>query len=220
MKVYKSIQDIAEDIGDSSVFMIVGNSGRNQFRYLRDLKRTIRSISKSIPSGSYVLYFGDSTDKKTPTIGYGIQYLNEIRKDIKTIMIHLLEAKEWGDPPSFVNGVLWNKDYPKKGDCKWGGVDPKTKKPCSNTKQWVKLHHILPNGIQNIFIVGGGPVTLNEVTYAKKLNIPMKCYHIDRRFKGDRKTRVKNKDSKKERIGLMYGFRCNKTRKVSRNKKK
>ena len=157
-----------------------------------------------------MLYFGDYPDKKNPDIGYANKLLADTRKDIQFQMIQIREAKDWGIP-DFVKGVYWHDDYPTKGDCKWGGFTP-SGTPCSNTAKWLEFHKKI-KPIKCIFMLGGGPITKQEVSLATKNRIPVKYIPIERRFKGDKKTRVKNTDSKMERFGPLGPNSKHKTRK-------
>lgn len=186
---------------DGQIFMMIGNGTKNQFRYINDLKNVIKSILKKIPENSSVLYFGDSPNSKKPDIGYAFKLISLYRPDIKVYMIQISEAKSWGYP-DFVDGVYWHNDFTKK--CKWGGLN-NSGEPCSNTKKWVKLAQRVK--INGIYVLGGGEITLQEVKLAKKLRIKIHYFPIERRFKGDGKTRVKQTDKKSERVGITYSLR-------------
>jgi hypothetical protein len=179
-----------------SIFMLVGNGSKNQFRYIADLKETLREILKTVPKDSAFLYFGDSPNKKKPDVGYAFQLISEMRSDIDIYMIQIKEAESWG-VPKFVKDVYWHTDYTQK--CKWGGLY--RGKPCSNTKKWVSVHKRL--GIEKVFILGGGKITLDEYKIIKKLKIKHDYYEIERRYLGDGKTKLKN-HSKSDKIGITY----------------
>ena len=53
-------------------------------------------------------------------------------------------------------------------------------------------------------MLGGGKITMDEFKLAKKHKIPVKYFPIERKYKGDGKTRVKATDSQKDKIGLSY----------------
>jgi hypothetical protein len=193
---------------DKPVFMMIGHGSRNQFRSIVELRKVISKISSKIPQESFLLYFGDSPNPKKPDIGYAFQLLTELRPDIQVIMIQISEAKPWGFPP-FVDkkNVFFHDDFPSKGDCKWGGFKKtRTNKilPCSNTKQWIKIHKLLPEGISNVFVLGGGEITLQEISYAKKLHIPIDYYPLERRYQGDGQTKTRKQDTLSKRIGVTY----------------
>ena len=190
------------------VFMMIGHGARNQFKYIKDIRNTIRTIQSSIPKHSVVLYFGDYPNKSKPDIGFAFQILAETRPDITFAMIQIKEAEAWGFP-GFVqkDNIKWHTDY-SKGDCMWGGFDKKGN-PCSNTKQWIQLHCDLTssghNGISNVFVLGGGPITIQEAKYAKKIGIPIEVIPLKRRFKGDKITKVTDKDTRADAYGpIMY----------------
>ena len=78
-------------------------------------------------------------------MGYAFEYLHKIRPDIKIIIIQIKET---------VNGKI---------------------KVYSNTKQLLKLHLLLIkmgyNGITQLFSLGGGKISQQEVDLIKKLNL-------------------------------------------------
>lgn len=197
-----SIDQISKTIGESPIFLMIGHGSKNQFLSVSKLKSTVQKVSKHIPENAFVIYFGDSPNIKKPDIGYAFQLLSELRPDIQFIMIQISEAKSWG-VPSFVKKVVWHDDYPSKGECKWGGFT-KSLRPCSNTKQWIRLHKTLPNGITKIFVLGGGPITEQEMLYGNKMGIPIEYYPMERRFMGDKTTRTKKSGSASDRYGPTY----------------
>jgi len=116
-------------------------------------------------------------------------------------MIQVKAAKNWGVQP-FVNHVYWHPT-PKddKGETIWGGIDDKGN-PLSNTKIWYDLHSKNKNiTISNVFILGGGPITLQEFQLIKSLEIPFRYFPVERKFKGDGKTLISDNDSEKTKIG-------------------
>lgn len=192
-----SFQDLIKTIGDSKLYMIIGNGSKNQYGDLREIRKVINSISKTIPENSALLYFGDYPNKDKPDVGYLFSMLTTLRKDIKVYMIQISEAKSWGFP-DFVKGVYWHDDYSKK--CKWGGVVDG--KPCSNTKKWLSLNRRLKGkGIDGVFVVGGGPITIDEAKLAMDERIPVKYYPVRRKYAGDGKTRVPRDASKSDMFG-------------------
>ena len=60
--------------------------------------------------------------------------------------------------------------------------------------------------INGIYVLGGGEITVQEVKLAKKLRIKIHYFPIERRFKSDGKTRVKQSDKKSERVGITYNL--------------
>ena len=188
---------LIKELKNKEIYMLIGNGSKNQFRYISDLRNVLKFILKQVPINSCFLYFGDGVNKKKPDIGYAFQLISEIRPDINIYMIQIAEAKSWG-VPKFVKSVYWHKDYTKK--CKWGGLY--NGKPCSNTKKWLNVHKKV--GINKIFILGGGQITLDEYNLMKKENIPYMYFEIERRFLGDGETKVKNSYTKAKRIGITY----------------
>jgi len=75
----------------------------------------------------------------------------------------------------------------------WGGV--KNGEACSNTAKWVRVNKRV--GITKIFIFGGGAITLDEYNLTKKLKIPYEYFPVERKYLGDKKTKVTNNMSKK-----------------------
>ena len=53
-----------------------------------------------------------------------------------------------------------------------------------------------------IFVFGGGPITLDEMKLAEKHSIPVFYIPVERKFMGDKKTKVTNNHSESDRIVL------------------
>ena len=193
-----TFNEFIRSMNKRTVYMIIGNGTKNQFRDLRVLKGVISSVLKDIPSGSVFLYFGDQPNEKTPDIGYVFELIHHKRPDILINMIQINEAKPWGIP-SFVNNVYWHSDYNSR--CKGGGLV--NGHPCSNTKKWISVHK--RRGIKRVFILGGGEITLDEYSLVKANNIAYQYFPVERKYLGDGKTRVTNNDSKRDRVGITYG---------------
>ena len=194
----KNFVNLGKSISQKNIYMIIGNWKKNQFKDLRKVKGIVNKICSEISDNSGLLYFGDAPDKYNPDVGYVFELISKIRKDITIYMIQIKEAKEWGFP-KFVNYVIWHSDYTDK--CKWGGLE--NNKPCSNTKKWVDLHKL--NGITKIFILGGGEITLQEYYLLKKCKIKYQYYPVERKYRGDGKTRITNDDKISVKIGITYG---------------
>lgn len=197
--------NLVKHINTNNVYMFLGNGSKNQFKDLRNINKIVNNIVAEIPHNSILLYFGDSPNKKKPDVGYLFELVSSLRKDISIYMIQINEAKSWG-VPKFVKAVYWHNDYTQ--DSKWGGL--KNKQPCSNTKKWVSLNKKLKNGITKVFILGGGAITLDDYSLIKKHKIPYQYYHVERKYKGDGKTKITNNMPLKERIGITYGKITNK----------
>ena len=195
--VLKNTTSLVKKIGSTNIYMIIGNGTKNQFRDLRKINGILNKILKSIPNNSVFLYFGDLANKKKPDVGYIFELLSTKRPDIRIFMIQIDAAKNWGFP-DFVDNVLWHKDY--SNSCKFGGL--LNGKPCSNTKKWIEIHKM--HKITKVFILGGGPITLEEYKLVKNNKIPYEYFPVERKYKGDGKTRVTNLDSLHERIGVTY----------------
>lgn len=179
------------------LFTMFGHGSKNQFRYMRDLKRTVKDVLKSVPQGSAFLYYGDAVNKNKPDMGYAFQLISDMRKDVDIYMIQVKKAEKYG-VPSFVKAVYWHTDYTE--ECVWGGLY--RGKPCSNTKKWVQIHKAI--GIERAFILGGGQITLDEYSIMKKMEMNYDYYPIERRYLGDGATKVKDVDSKSKRVGVTY----------------
>ena len=195
-----SFRNLVKHLKSKKVYMMIGNGTKNQFRDMRKVKKFLREILKMIPQQSVFLYFGDSANKKNPDVGYLFELLHELRPDIEIAMIQINKAKSWG-VPGFVDKVYWHGDFNKS--CTWGGVH--NGKPCSNTKKWVSLNKSLPDGISMIFVFGGGPITLDEMKLAKRHSIPLFYIPVERKYMGDKKTRVTKDHPIRDRIGVTYG---------------
>ena len=182
-----------------AVFMMIGNGTKNQFRSIPSLRKAIyQFLTAFVPPNSAFLYFGDAPNPRKPDIGYAFELLHQLRPDIDIVMIQISEAKSWGIP-SFVSQVYWHNDYTKA--CKWGGLDT-NRQPCSNTKKWVSIAKQV--GIDRILVLGGGVITMDEMRLARQLKVPYTYVPLERKFLGDGSTRVKDSDSKKDRIGPTY----------------
>jgi hypothetical protein len=55
-----------------------------------------------------------------------------------------------------------------------------------------------------IFVFGGGPITLDEMKLAEKHSIPVFYIPVERKFMGDKKTKVTNNHSESDRIGVTF----------------
>jgi len=73
----------------------------------------------------------------------------------------------------------------------------------SRLPAWVPVTNVL--GITKIFIFGGGAITLDEYKLAKKLKIPYEYFPVERKYLGDKKTKVTSSMSKKQRVGITMG---------------
>jgi len=192
-----TFNQLIKELKNKQIFMLIGNGSKNQFRYLNNLKQTVKKLLKNVPKLSNFLYFGDGSNKKKPDVGYAFQLISELRPDINIYMVQISEAKSWG-VPTFVKDVYWHNDYTKQ--CKWGGIH--NGKPCSNTKKWVNVHKRAK--INKVFILGGGKITLDEYSLIKKAKIEYEYFEIERRYLGDGKTKIKDSDTKSKKIGITY----------------
>ena len=108
-------------------------------------------------------------------------------------MIQIDKAKNYGISHLLnVSSVLWHSDYQEKKiadrvHCRYGGFDPDTGIPCSNTKIW---RDMVKDGvkIRRAYILGGGQITLEEMRLMIALRIPICFYPFERKYAGDAKT--------------------------------
>lgn len=160
------------------VFFLLGPGKRRQYKDMRKIQKYINILIREIPKESYLLYFGDTPDKKRPDIGRVYEKLMEKRKDLHVVMISLQEFKKYGYP-KFVKTAYFHSDHAKEGDCKYGGID-KNGKPCSNTKVWVDIERRY--GISRVYKIGGGPIATQEAMLARKLTIPVTEFSVEHKF--------------------------------------
>lgn len=204
LSIISNKKSLSKHLEDKKIFMIIGNGSNNQFKNMKDIHGVVSKISDQIPINSTMLYFGDAPNEKNPDIGYVFQLLSKKRKDLEFFMIQIKAAKNWG-VPQFVSNVYWH-NTPKNDNKQivWGGIDDYGN-PLSNTKIWYDLHKNNKNvNISNVFILSGGPITLQEFTLIKSLDIPFQYFPLERTFKGDGKTLIKKTDSLKMKIGDTY----------------
>ena len=199
----KNLTETNSFIENKPVYMFIGHGSKNQIK--EPEKLDIQNMLNNVSDGSVILYFGDGVDPSKPDIGYVFKLLSEYKKSKKLtfVMIQIETAKEWG-VADFVDAVLWHNDF-EKGDNEWGGVNKKGE-PQSNTKKWVDLHN--KQKISKIFVLGGGPITLEEIKLGIQNNIPIKYYPVVRRYIGDGKTKVLDKMSRKYKYGIVDEMFC------------
>lgn len=194
-----TFNELLSNIKHKDVYMMIGNGSKNQFKSIRKIKSIVREIARTCNKDSVFLYFGDSPNIKKPDVGILFEILHKYNPKIPIYMIQIKEAKSWG-VPNFVTGVYWHNDYTKT--CKWGGVHKG--KPCSNTKKWYSINKRLKYGIRKVFIFGGGKITLDEYKLIKHQKIPYEYFPVKRRYLGDGLTKVGDRNSLKDKIGITY----------------
>jgi len=198
---FKNINQICVEINNNNSYMIIGFGDSHQFKSVIILDKIIKNICNEIPINSFLLYFGDKVNIKSLDIGYVFNKISNLRKDLKIIMIQINEFKQ-NELPNFVYKKYYHSDYSNKN--KYGGLNSKNE-PVSNTKKWVQLHTILKkkykNGITKSFFLGGGGLSKNEIELCIKYKIPINYYYISRKYKGDKKTLIKNNDSIDNKYG-------------------
>jgi hypothetical protein len=193
-----TFNELVDKSRNRTVFMIIGNGSKNQFRSVAILKAFVQKLSKELPYHSMVLYFGDLPNPEKPDIGYVFQLLKDLRKDINITMIQITAAQKYG-VPKMVKDVYYHDHF--TDECKYGGLDSKGQ-PCSNTKVWVNFHKKHP--IQKVYILGGGQIVLDEYKLIKSMNIPYAYYPFYRKYKGDGQTLTKVSDSLDELVGITF----------------
>ena len=186
---------------------MLGHGSKNQIKNVKKVDKIIRDIVYELPKKSVFLYFGDVVNEKKPDIGYVFsvlaKYGKKNNKNIKIVMIQIDGAKEWGTP-DFVNNVYWHKQW-IDGEYKWGGVKPipdKKGEPQSNTKVWFDLM----NNIKKIYVLGGGPITKDEVFLAQNNGVDIEYKQLERKYKGDGITNVLSTDNSEDMYGIMHEY--------------
>jgi len=196
-----TFNDLCSKLKNKDIYLFIGNSALG-YRYKSKVDKVMKKACKEMTLNSAVLYFGDSIDKLT--VGYCYKYISEHRKDISIYMINIMPTKKYGYP-KFVKGAYFHNDYKNCSHNQYGGID-KNGVACSNTKKWLNIHKKLPKGrgIQKIFILGGGKISYQEYKVAKKNKIAYEYYKLQRRYRDDRKTRIKDTDSNSIKYGYTY----------------
>lgn len=207
-KIYENLVNIRDAIlSNNKLFMLIGHGASNMFGNKQQYEAAIEDIANKIKTtdgvmdkggGAALLYFGDAADEKKPDVGLAFKLLKKKLPFLKIYMIQINkeDVKSWG-VPKFVDGVFWHDDYNKQEGaslCVWGGFD-REGQPCSNTKQWVYLVEDLKNhhekykrgipGVSTLFVLGGGPITVEEMDKAAEMDIPMVYYPLVRMKMGD-----------------------------------
>ena len=206
VKTYEKLVNIRDAIlSNNKLFMLIGHGASNMFGNKQQYEAAIEDIANKIKTtdgvmdkggGAALLYFGDAADEKKPDVGLAFKLLKKKLPFLRIYMIQIDKAKGWG-VPEFVEGVFWHGDYDKQEGasmCVWGGFD-REGQPCSNTKQWVylvedlKRYHEQTNkgipGVSTLFVLGGGPITVQEMDKAAQMDIPMVYYPLVRMRMGD-----------------------------------
>jgi hypothetical protein len=202
---FSNILEITNIINNNNVYMIIGFGSYHQFKSKIIINKIINNISKDIPKKSYLLYFGDPVETNQLDIGNVFDLLMVKRPDLKVIMIQIDKYKN-KKLPKFVFKKYYHNDYSKTNKMlTYGGINEKTGKPVSNTKQWVNIHKMLLNknfnGITKVFFLGGGGLSKKEIILCLENNIPLKYYYVMRKYNGDKKTLVKNTDNMETKFG-------------------
>jgi hypothetical protein len=200
--------ELVQDLKQKNVYIIYGFGDKSMFRDIDLLKDRVKKIAEKVRKNSVFLYFGDVVNEQKPDVGYVYKLLQEYNPSIELYMIQIDMAKSWGISKDLrVSKVFWHKDYltnvvDKDGKeyCKYGGFNPETDEPCSNTKIWVDLVKAGVK-IRRAYILGGGPLTAKEMRLLIALRIRICFYPFRRRYLGDGKTPVPDKPTKEEAYG-------------------
>ena len=193
---------LCSKLKNKDIYLFIGNSALG-YRYKSDLNKVMKKACTEMSDNSTVIYFGDSVDKLT--IGYCYKYISEHRKDIDIYMINIMSTKKYSYP-KFVKGTYYHNDYKKCSHSEYGGID-KNGQACSNTKKWLSIHKKFEPkgyGIKKIYFLGGGKISYQEYKVAKKNKIPYEYHKLQRRFRDDRKTRIRDKDTNKIKYGYTF----------------
>lgn len=185
-------------VKNKKIYMILGNDDKNQYGSITEINNLIKNISKKLEKDSIIYYFGEKSDKENPDIGYVISEIKNRRKDIEIIMLGIENNEEFIQIPDFVSKVLWNNIKTTKKR----GINNNSKKPIGLTKIWENLNK--NEKIDNIYILGGDEITVEEYTIAKELDINTEYYPIKRKFLGDGKSLIKRNSSNEEKFGITY----------------
>ena len=185
-------------VKNKKIYIVLGNDYKNQYGSILEVNNLIKNISKKLEKDSIIYYFGEKSDRENPDIGYVISEIKNRRKDIEIIMLGIENTEEFIEIPEFVSKVLWNNIKTTKKR----GINNNTKKPLGLTKIWRDLNN--SQKIDNIYILGGDDITLEEYTIAKELDINTEYYQIKRKFLGDGKSLIKKNSSNEEKFGITY----------------
>jgi hypothetical protein len=197
MSELKDVDSLIEALS-GNVYMMIGHGSKGQFLDLGTLEYRIRKIVQCLDKDPMFLYFGDASNAEKPDIGYAFELLKRLCGGVRIVMIQIREARAWG-VPAFVDSVYWHNDFTVS--CKWGGIDPTTGKPGSNTKQWVDLVEKKQIKVSHLFCLGGGYITVDELRIANELLIPFTYYPMRRKYAGDGSTLTTSEDDH----DILYG---------------
>lgn len=190
-------------------YLLVGNGSKNQFHSINPLDKWVDDIISMVEDDALFLYFGDSVDEKEPTIGYVFYLLDkkcqEKKKPIHILGIQREDQKEY-PMPNFVSKGTWYHKYGKDCKdkcCKWGGIDPDTEAPCSNTRAWVELEQKGAD-IRKIFILGGGRIVEEEAEIAAHLGIDIGYFSAIPKYKDGVEFEIKGNQTNSNRFGKIW----------------
>lgn len=192
------LKSLKKYVKNKKIYIVLGNDYKNQYGSIVEVNNLIKNISKKLEKDSIIYYFGEKSDRENPDIGYVISEIKNRRKDIEIIMLGIENTEEFIEIPEFVSKVLWNNIKTTKKR----GINNNSKKPLGLTKIWRDLNK--SQKIDNIYILGGDDITLEEYTIAKELDINTEYYQIKRKFLGDGKSLIKKNSSNEEKFGITY----------------
>jgi hypothetical protein len=170
--------ELAAELRDRPLFMMIGNGSRLGFKDKEALLKEVKMLAcaMSMPNAA-LLYFGDAPRPSSPDIGLAFQMLLDEVPHVTVYMIQI-DRYKGGPVPDFVEAVHWHNDY--SDDRPFGGRDPVNQAPCSNTKKWHDL--VVHEGvrIRTVFALGqGGPIAYYEQWLARSIGIPVSVVFLE-----------------------------------------
>ena len=171
---------------ENNVYTVLGNGDKCQFRNIGNIQSDITEILKQIHQNSILIYSGNKPDIKHPDIGYIYKLINNYRPDIQILFVTSNKKEYISKNYKFIKYKLF--------------IDKKELKPNTNT---VTILNYLNNLITifKIFIFGGNKDTVKEIKWIKKNKIPYKYFLVERKYKSDGKSLIKNEDELSIKIG-------------------
>uniref|UniRef100_A0A0G4F6N9 Uncharacterized protein n=1 Tax=Chromera velia CCMP2878 TaxID=1169474 RepID=A0A0G4F6N9_9ALVE len=190
IKRFRGIVAVVNELDQREVHLFFGYSSQSYRDFDRQVLPTVKEkVLPFLAHGATLVGFGDPVDERNPTISNVVRQIKEWRPDVKVLVIGISELRKLPDP-SYADFVLYHDSW-EEGEYKYGGVNPVTGEPCSNTKIWLELHHLLEWGVSKIWVLGGGKVTLQEMRLAaEEAQIPIDAFlfapkRMTQRARGD-----------------------------------
>jgi hypothetical protein len=189
------LKELKKYLKNKKVYIMLGNTNKEQYASVSDVKNTIKTLTKTIEKNSIFLYFGEVINEDNIDIAYAINELQIRRKDLEFILI---KHEEDDYIPEFVSKLfcLEIKTTKKRG------LNSNTKKPLGTTKFWFDINKTIK--IEKLFILGGDNVVFDEYKLAKELEIQCDYFPLKRKFNEDGKTIIKKNAPISEKVGPTY----------------